>query len=117
MQNTKKDRQSLFTIDHQTLADTQNCSPANTVPANQVPANTPHFQIHNSVHCCTNTLLLYPPIQPEPGFDECSLFFAKSPWVKPAQWGDCLVAKIDKCWNLINRQNSTLRFWISATYF
>ncbi|WP_148270213.1 hypothetical protein [Haliscomenobacter hydrossis] len=117
MQNTKKDRQSPFTIDHQTLADIQSCSLANTAPVSQAPANIPDFQTHNSEHCCTDTLPLYPPIRPEPGFDECSLLFAKLLWVKPAQWDDCLVSKIDKCWNLIYRQNSTLRFWISATYF
>ncbi|WP_373550806.1 hypothetical protein [Haliscomenobacter sp.] len=117
MHDAKENPSSLFILDHQTLANIQNCSLANTVPVSLVPANTPHFQKHNSEHCCTGTLPLYPPIRPEPGFDECSLLFAKSPWGKPAQWDDYLVSKIDKCWSLINRQISTLRFWISATYF
>jgi hypothetical protein len=117
MHNTKEKRHYLFTQEDHNQADIQSYSLANTAPVSRPPANIPGFQTRSSKHYCTDILLIYPSIQPEPGFDECNLLSARLLWAKPGQWDDCLVSKIDKCWNLINRQNSTLRFWISATYF
>jgi hypothetical protein len=76
MHDAKENPSSLFILDHQTLANTQTYSQANTARAKLPPKSTPCFQKHNSEHCCTNPLPLSPPILPEPGFDECSPLFA-----------------------------------------
>ena len=86
---------SLRLVSHHTLADIQSCSLEDRVQASLALANIPHFQIHNSGHCYTGNLPLYPPFLPEPGFDECSLPSAKLLWAKPVQLDDCLAPKID----------------------
>jgi hypothetical protein len=96
MHDLRQERHYLITIGHHTLADIQSCSLVNRVQVSLPPVNIPGFQIRSSEHYCTDTLPLFPPILPEPGFDECSLLFAKLPWAKPKQWDGYLISKIDK---------------------
>jgi hypothetical protein len=57
MHDAKENPSSLFILDHQTLANIQNYSLANTALANLPPISTTCFQRHHSVHCCTGNVI------------------------------------------------------------